>query len=105
MLKITLLDTADELRFRLEGRLSGAWVGELRQSWRTGVSTIRGRRTLVDLGEVDFVDAEGQALLTEMRREGVRLHAVTPLIRALVEEIERAAPSTAPLTSASRNPA
>ena len=86
MLKITLLDSAHELRFRLEGRLSGPWVGELRQCWQTASSTTQGRSTVVDMGEVDFVDSEGQSLLAEMHGGGVRLVAVTPLIRAVVEE-------------------
>jgi len=89
MLKITLHDSADELRFRLEGRLSGAWVGELRQCWQTALSTVHGRKTTLDLGEVDYVDADGQSLLAEMFRQGVSLKAVTPLIREVVQEIEQ----------------
>jgi ABC-type transporter Mla MlaB component len=89
MLKITLHDSAEELRFRLEGRLSGAWVGELRQCWLTAQSTIRSRQTTLDLGEVDYVDGDGQALLRDMHRHGVALRAVTPLIRELVQDIER----------------
>ena len=60
MLKITLHDSAGELRFRLEGRLSGAWVGELRQCWQTARSTVHSRKATLDLGEVDYVDADGQ---------------------------------------------
>ena len=89
MLKITLHDSAGELRLRLEGRLSGAWVGELRQCWLTALSTIHDRKTILDLGEVDYVDAEGQSLLAEMFQHGVSLKAVTPLIREVVQEIER----------------
>ena len=89
MLKITLHDSAEELRFRLEGRLSGAWVTELRQCWQTAQSTTGSRKTTLDLGEVDFVDADGQSLLDDMHRHGVILKAVTPLIRELVQEIER----------------
>ena len=89
MLKITLHDSADELRFRLEGRLSGAWVGELRQCWLTAQSTVGDRKTTLDLGEVDYVDADGQALLAEMFRQRVALKAVTPLIREMIQEIAR----------------
>jgi hypothetical protein len=87
MLKITLHDSASELRFKLEGRLSGPWVGELRQCWQTAQSTTQDRRTVLDLGELDFVDPEGQTLLEDMHRQGVKLAAMTPFIRAIVEEI------------------
>ena len=86
MLRITIHDSARELRIKLEGKLSGPWVEELRQCWRTASSTTAGRITSLDLGEVDFVDAAGQSLLAEMHRQGVRLDAATPLIQALVEE-------------------
>jgi hypothetical protein len=89
MLKITILDSAAELRFRLEGRLSGPWVGELRQCWRTAASTVGERATVVDLGEVDFIDPEGHKLIAEMHEQGMRLLAATPLIQAMVDEITR----------------
>jgi hypothetical protein len=87
MLKITLHDSSQELRFKLEGKLSGPWVRELHQCWQTAASTTRGRSTVIDLGEVDFVDPEGQSLLADMHRNGVRLLALTPLIQSLVGEV------------------
>jgi len=89
MLKITLHDSARELRFKLEGKLSGPWVGELRQCWQTARSTTQGRKTLLDLADLDFVDPEGQVLLAEMHRQGVAMVAMSPFIRALVDEVCR----------------
>ena len=89
MLKITLHDSADEFRLTLEGRLSGLWVRELAQCWQTASSTTQGRKTVLDLGEVDFVDPEGETLLAIMHREGVELLAVTPLIRGVLDEVCR----------------
>jgi anti-anti-sigma regulatory factor len=66
MLKITLHDRAGELRLKLEGRLSGPWVNELEQCWKTASSTTQGRKTVLDLGEVDFVDPAGESLLAHM---------------------------------------
>ena len=85
MLRITIHDRSRELRMKLEGKLSGPWVQELRQCWRTASSTTAGRAPSVDLGEIDFVDAEGQTLLADMREQGVRLDAATPLIQALLD--------------------
>jgi hypothetical protein len=81
MLKITLHDTASELRLRLEGRLAGLWVQELGQCWHTAASTTAGRKTVVDLREVDFVDEDGMALLGEMSGAGVKFLASTPLMK------------------------
>jgi anti-anti-sigma regulatory factor len=90
MLKITLLDSADECRFRLEGKLSGPWVTELRQCWNTASSTTHGRRTVMDLREVDFVDPAGEVLLGDMSQQGVDLQASTPFMRAVVDGIAAA---------------
>ncbi len=87
MLKITLHDSARELQLKLEGRLSGLWVHELEQCWQTASSTTQGRKTVVDLGEVDFVDPAGESLLARMHTQGVELVAVTPLIRAVLREV------------------
>jgi anti-anti-sigma regulatory factor len=87
MLKITLLDSARELRFRLEGKLSGPWVGELRQCWVTASSTTGGRRTVVDLRDVEFVDSAGETLLRELFVSGVELQTATPFMKAVVEQI------------------
>jgi anti-anti-sigma regulatory factor len=89
MLKITLHDSSRELRFRLEGKLTGPWVRELHQCWQTAASTTQGRCTVVDLRDVDFVDGEGQTLLAEMHQRGVELQANTPLICSILEEICR----------------
>ena len=87
MLKITLHDSAKELRLKLEGKISGPWVQELRQCWSTASSTTAGRTTVLDLDDVDFIDTEGQSLLIEMHRQGVKVKAGTPFIRGLLAEI------------------
>ncbi len=87
MLKITLHDSAREFRLKLEGRLSGLWVHELEQCWLTASSTTEGRKTVLDLREVDFIDSEGQTVLARMHRRGVELVAGTPLIRAVLDEV------------------
>ncbi len=90
MLKITIHPSATELRLRLEGRLAGPWVGELRQCWQAAGATAARRAVVLDLREVDFVDPDGQALLADMHRWGVLLEASCPLIQHLVEEIAAA---------------
>jgi anti-anti-sigma regulatory factor len=87
MLKITLHDSAGEFRLKLEGRLAGAWVRELELCWRTASSTTNGRRTVVDLADVDFVDPSGEETLGKMHAEGVELIGDTPLICAMLDQV------------------
>ncbi len=58
-------------RLRLEGRLIGPWVAELRSACEPVVAS---RRPLVlDLSEVVFVDAAGLDLLCALGQRGVAL--------------------------------
>ena len=87
MLKITLHDSAREFRLKLEGRLCGPWVRELELCWQTASSTTQGRQTILDLGDVDFIDTDGQSLLARMHQSNVEFVAVTPLICSMLQEV------------------
>ena len=63
---------------RLEGRVVGPWVGELRQICEPFVSD--GRKLSLDLAEVSFADEIGLALLASLRERGVKLSSVTPFV-------------------------
>ena len=90
MLKITPHDTPTECRFKLEGRLAGPWVQELQQCWNSAGSETDGRKIVVDLADVDFVDHAGEALLMSMHSSGVELVGETPLICSMLKELCRA---------------
>jgi anti-anti-sigma regulatory factor len=90
MLRVTIHDSAVEVRFQLEGRLAGAWVQEAALCWETAQSKIAGRPVVVDLEDVEFVDAEGEQLLAAMHRDGAKLRAACPLMAHLIVEIATA---------------
>ena len=84
MLKITNNNGAGVTTFKLEGRLAGAWVDELRSCWEQAGESAAIR---VDLTEVSWVSDEGKALLGEMYRRGAELSAANLLMTAIVAEI------------------
>src|SRR5262249_13592658 len=84
MLKITNNNGAGVTTFKLEGKLSGAWVNELRSCWEQAGEEAAVR---VDLTEVSWVSEEGKALLGEMHRRGVELSAANLLMATIVAEI------------------
>lgn len=89
MLKITVATTSRGTTFELSGRLVGPWVDELRNCWlKRGLS--RPAPCHVDLHEVTFIDEAGTLLLAHMGREGVTIHAVGCLTKAIVQNLDKA---------------
>jgi outer membrane protein len=86
MLRITIHDSASGTTFQLEGKLAGAWVGELEQCWITASSALKGRNLAVDLTQVSFIDADGRNLLERMAGAGADLVAAGPLTKSICEE-------------------
>jgi ABC-type transporter Mla MlaB component len=65
---------------RLEGRVAGPWVAEARKACE---DVLAGGRVLkLDLAEVEFLDAEGVALLADFRSRGVAFVAYSPFVEA-----------------------
>ena len=87
MLRITLIKNPHIITLRVEGRLTGPWVGELERTWRAVASDPANGRVSVDLTDVTFVGEEGKKLLENMYGEGAKLKASRCVTRRLVEEI------------------
>src|SRR6266849_3723064 len=75
MLKITNTGTATEDKWILYGQLSGPWVAELKSNWEKTRFESRGRRCVVDLTDVTFIDERGESVLRAMRSEGAEFVA------------------------------
>lgn len=81
MLKISEDEPVDHaVTLRLEGRVVGAWVAELRDACERALAG--GRKLKLHLAEVDFLDANGLALLTNLRARGVALLECPPFVEA-----------------------
>jgi anti-anti-sigma regulatory factor len=87
MFRITVHEDAQCLTLQLEGRLAGRWVQELEECWQRTAATQQKPIVRVDLTGVTFVDAEGQACLVGLHRQGVELVAADCLTKAIVAEI------------------
>jgi anti-anti-sigma regulatory factor len=68
---------------RIEGSLSGETVGELRDLIASEV-----RAGILDLSGLASLDAEGRALLLELRAHGHRLRGGSLYIKRLLEEAQ-----------------
>src|ERR1700694_2705866 len=90
MLRITIHDNMESVTFQLEGRLAGAWVGEVEEC-RQGMLAGRRRPSVrFDLAGVTFIDAAGKAYLASMHRLGAEFVAADCLTKAIMAEITKA---------------
>ena len=80
MLRIDTIEDAEGAVLRLEGRLIGPWVEEVRRSCRAALS--QGGAVTIDLASVSFVDADGIVLLRELASPAVGLANATPFVTA-----------------------
>jgi ABC-type transporter Mla MlaB component len=87
VLRITPEERGTELFLKLEGRLRGSWVGELRLLWDSIRAEAKQSALRVDLADVDHVDLHGKALLAEMHRGGVQIIAHDFFTQAICDEI------------------
>jgi anti-anti-sigma regulatory factor len=79
-MKITVVELSSEgVRLRVEGRLTGRWVEELRKTCDLHVIN-GGIRLILDLADVSFADAEGIKLLRELSIRWVTLFSPSSLV-------------------------
>jgi hypothetical protein len=86
VLRITRVDADGGAFVRLEGRLVGPWVSELRSFI---VSLANGAERCLDLAGLEFVDRGGAELLIELRAAGAEIVAARPYVADLLEAATR----------------
>jgi ABC-type transporter Mla MlaB component len=79
MLKITRVEGNEEITLRLYGSVTGQWIDLLRASANSVLD--EGRRLLIDLKEISFIDCEGLALIQSLMGRGAS-HVNAPLFLA-----------------------
>jgi anti-anti-sigma regulatory factor len=79
MLKISQAGKANHsVTLKLEGRVVGPWVGELRQVCEALLT--EGRSLKLDLAEVTFADTDGVGVLSSFKLRGVRFANCSPFV-------------------------
>jgi anti-anti-sigma regulatory factor len=88
MLRVTVSqDHGEFAMLKIEGRLAGNQVLELRGAWKDLEPSLGGRKLSVDLRGVTFADTAGKRVLAEIyTRTGAEFLANTPLTKYYAEE-------------------
>jgi len=88
VLKITIMETATDRRWIVQGRLVGPWVSELRTTWKRAHKNQDNRTCIVDLNDVTFIDKSGERLLRAMSKKGAQLIARGLYVRHVLEQLK-----------------
>ena len=70
-----MFDTADRRRLVLEGKLVAPWAAELRNECRKAAAELRGRELVIELRNVTCISEDGENVLLELMKEGVRFRS------------------------------
>ena len=87
MLRIAIRSTPDQDTWILEGRLAGQLVEELSEAWNKTRDERRGRKSVVDLVNVTFVDERGERALAEIMADGAEFVVRGVYTKGLLESL------------------
>ena len=87
MLKITIFDTPDRRRLLLEGKLVAPWAAELRNECRKAAAELRGRELVIELRNVTCISEDGQDVLLELMKEGVKFRSSGVFTKHVIKQL------------------
>ena len=89
-LRISINPSEQGTVIKLEGRVTGPWVGELSRTWKEQAPLLDRRKLILDLRDITFSDAAGTQVLRDIYAETrAGLIAGNPWTDFLAEEIKR----------------
>jgi anti-anti-sigma regulatory factor len=89
VLKITILDTPTRRRLVLEGKLMAPWASELRKECGEAEADLRGRELVIELRNVTCISEDGQKVLLELMKEGVRFRSSGVFTKHVMKQLAR----------------
>lgn len=95
MLRIFVFEEPYSVKLRLEGQLTSQTVPMLTQRWADVRGSLKGRRAILDLGDLNEFDDAGRSLLHWLAQSGARFSYAHPKLQALVAELSREGPGLA----------
>jgi hypothetical protein len=87
-LKITIQEQGQTIEIKLEGRVVGPWVTELRRAWAETAPQLGTKTLSIDIQQVTYADAAGKEALRDIYSQThATLIASSPWAQYLAEEI------------------
>ena len=89
MLKISIVERRKQRRLVVEGRLVAPWSDELKAACEQAGSGLGGRELVIDLKNVTTIGQQGEDLLLELMKRGVRLRGCGVFTNEILKQVAR----------------
>jgi hypothetical protein len=87
MFRISTIDTQRERRLVVEGTLVQPWVAELRRIWGDAGASLAGRKLVIDLSNATTIDAEGEAAIFDLMKQGAKFCCSDVLTKHVLKQL------------------
>ena len=89
MLRISTVDSHNQRHLVVEGKLVAPWVAELKRACEQAKADLNGRELVVDLRWLMVISQEGENVLLELMKEGIRLYGCGVFTNYVISNIAR----------------
>jgi anti-anti-sigma regulatory factor len=89
MLKISIVEERKQRRLVVEGRLVAPWSDELKAACEGAGSGLNSRELVIDLKNLTAISEEGESLLLELMKQGVRFRGCGVFTNEILKQVAR----------------
>ena len=89
MLKISIVEGRKQRRLVVEGRLVPPWSAELKAACESASSGLNGRELVIDLKNLTTIGEQGENLLLELMKQGVRCRGCGVFTNVILKQVAR----------------
>ena len=89
MLKVSIVEGRKQRRLVVEGKLVAPWSDELRAACERAASGLNGRELVIDLKNVTPISQQGENLLLELMKHGVRCRGCGVFTNQILKQVAR----------------
>ena len=91
MLKISLIDSPEQRRVIVEGKLIAAWAAELRNACQQASADLRGRELIVEMRHITTISREGENVILDLMNSGIAVRGNGVFTELVVKDLSRRA--------------
>ena len=89
MLKISIVEGRKQRRLVVEGRLVAPWTAELKAACERAGSGLDGRELVIDLKNLTTISQQGENLLLELMKQGVKFRGGGVYTNEMLKQVAR----------------